>query len=73
VVLDGAETPVGPGDAVDIPVGSAHRVSAVGGDDLVFIEIQTGSYFGEDDIERLDDDYGRPIGLPKAGRGRAAI
>jgi mannose-6-phosphate isomerase len=28
-------------------------------EDLVFIEIQTGDYFGEDDIERLDDDYAR--------------
>ena len=27
--------------------------------DLVFIEVQTGSYFGEDDIERLEDDFGR--------------
>ena len=26
---------------------------------LVFIEVQTGEYFGEDDIERLDDDFGR--------------
>ena len=26
---------------------------------LVFIEVQTGTYFGEDDIERYDDDYGR--------------
>jgi mannose-6-phosphate isomerase len=27
--------------------------------DLVFIEVQTGDYFGEDDIERIEDDYGR--------------
>jgi mannose-6-phosphate isomerase len=26
---------------------------------LAFIEVQTGGYFGEDDIERLEDDYGR--------------
>jgi mannose-6-phosphate isomerase-like protein (cupin superfamily) len=31
----------------------------VGRDDLVFIEVQVGDYFGEDDIERLEDDYGR--------------
>jgi len=30
-----------------------------GKDNLIFIEIQTGEYFGEDDIERLEDDYGR--------------
>lgn len=57
--LDGAELPVGPGATVDIPAGAAHRMANVGAVDLVFIEIQTGSYFGEDDIERLADDYGR--------------
>jgi mannose-6-phosphate isomerase len=30
-----------------------------GGVDLIFIEVQTGEYFGEDDIERREDDYGR--------------
>jgi mannose-6-phosphate isomerase-like protein (cupin superfamily) len=30
-----------------------------GTDELVFIEVQSGAYFGEDDIERLDDDFGR--------------
>jgi mannose-6-phosphate isomerase len=30
-----------------------------GTENLVFIEVQTGEYFGEDDIERLEDDYGR--------------
>jgi mannose-6-phosphate isomerase len=30
-----------------------------GTDDLAFIEIQTGDYFGEDDIERIEDDFGR--------------
>lgn len=47
------------GKAVDIPRGAVHRVKNPGGDDLVFIEVQTGDYFGEDDIERLEDDYGR--------------
>jgi mannose-6-phosphate isomerase len=59
VTLEGHERPIGPGDTVDIPVGSAHRVAAVGPHSLVFIEVQTGSYFGEDDIERIEDDYGR--------------
>jgi mannose-6-phosphate isomerase len=41
-------------------VGAAHRATNTGtGEDLVLIEVQTGSYFGEDDIVRLDDDYGR--------------
>ncbi len=47
------------GRAVDLPVGTWHRVQNPGGEDLVFIEVQTGDYFGEDDIERSEDDYGR--------------
>jgi len=47
------------GDSVDIPAGTKHRMENTGGDDLVFIEIQRGSYFGEDDIERFEDDFGR--------------
>jgi len=44
---------------VDIPLGAIHRVFNPGGDKLVFIEVQMGNYFGEDDIERLEDDFGR--------------
>ena len=47
------------GRAVDIPKGAWHRVMNPGKDDMVFIEVQTGDYFGEDDIERAEDDYGR--------------
>ena len=47
------------GEAVDIPQTALHRVENPGREDLAFIEIQTGSYFGEDDIERLEDDFGR--------------
>ena len=47
------------GESVDIPRGSAHRIENSGNVDLSFIEVQTGEYFGEDDIERLEDDYGR--------------
>ena len=47
------------GESVDIPKGSLHRVSNPGVEPLVFIEIQRGDYFGEDDIERFEDDYGR--------------
>jgi mannose-1-phosphate guanylyltransferase/mannose-6-phosphate isomerase len=42
-----------------IPVGHAHRLSNPGKDLLEIIEVQSGSYLGEDDIERLDDLYGR--------------
>ena len=48
-----------PGSVVDIKKGELHRIHNTGDENLVFIEVQTGSYFGEDDIERLDDDYGR--------------
>lgn len=47
------------GHSVDIPRGTWHRVLNPGTEDLIFIEVQTGDYFGEDDIERMDDDYGR--------------
>jgi mannose-6-phosphate isomerase-like protein (cupin superfamily) len=36
-----------------------HRIENNGTDKIVFIEIQTGEYFGEDDIVRLEDDYNR--------------
>ncbi len=47
------------GGHVDIPAGEKHRMANSGSGDLVFIEIQTGSYFGEDDITRYEDDFGR--------------
>jgi mannose-6-phosphate isomerase len=59
VVLDEVPQRLGAGDALDIPKGAAHRVANVGDDVLVFVEIQVGDYFGEDDIERIEDDYGR--------------
>lgn len=59
VTLDGRETIVRTGEIADIPVGAAHRVENPGGELLVFIEIQRGDYLGEDDITRLEDDFGR--------------
>lgn len=59
VTLDGASHRIVAGDAIDIPVRSSHRIANVGDSPLVFIEVQHGEYFGEDDIERLDDDFGR--------------
>jgi mannose-6-phosphate isomerase len=50
---------VTPGCSIDIPVGARHRIEAVGDEPLVFVEVQHGTYFGEDDIVRFDDDYGR--------------
>ena len=59
MTLDKAEFGLQKGQAVDIPTGSFHRIANKGMEDVVFIEVQTGDYFGENDIERKDDDYGR--------------
>jgi mannose-6-phosphate isomerase len=59
VTLDGTEQRLAPGDAIDIAQGAAHRIENVGPEDLVFVEVQHGTSFEEDDIERLDDDFGR--------------
>lgn len=48
-----------PTGAIDIPHETAHRIENVGTQDLVFIEVQQGNYFGEDDIVRIEDDFGR--------------
>jgi mannose-6-phosphate isomerase-like protein (cupin superfamily) len=59
VTLDNREIRLCDGEAVDIPQGAAHRIMNIGTVDLAFIEVQRGDYFGEDDIERLADDFGR--------------
>lgn len=61
VTLDGAEIMVRAGEAIDIPIGAAHRVENPDEGNLVFIEVQRGNYLGEDDITRLEDDYGRTV------------
>ncbi|HEY7527853.1 MAG TPA: phosphomannose isomerase type II C-terminal cupin domain [Candidatus Deferrimicrobiaceae bacterium] len=53
------QIPVSAGDSLDIPLGAVHRVQNRGKAPLVFIEVQRGDYFGEDDIERIEDDFGR--------------
>jgi mannose-6-phosphate isomerase len=47
------------GESVNIPQAAAHRIKNMGTAPLAFIEVQTGEYFGEDDLERIEDDYGR--------------
>jgi mannose-6-phosphate isomerase len=59
VELDGREIEVSPGDSIDVPFGSKHRISSDKLEQLVFIEVQTGSSFAEDDILRFEDDFGR--------------
>ncbi|MFY7777433.1 MAG: phosphomannose isomerase type II C-terminal cupin domain [Elstera sp.] len=48
-----------PGEHVYIPLEAKHRVANPGSEPLVFIEVQSGTYTGEDDIVRFSDDYGR--------------
>lgn len=60
VTLDDKEQTYSVGEVVRIPVLIKHRVhNPSDTDPLMFIEVQTGSYFGEDDIVRLQDSYGR--------------
>jgi mannose-6-phosphate isomerase-like protein (cupin superfamily) len=49
----------GRGEVAIVPVMTKHRVENKTDEPLIFIEVQTGDYFGEDDIERFADDYGR--------------
>jgi len=59
VTLDDEEVQLVAGENVFVPIGSSHRIENVGEEDLIFIEVQCGTYFGEDDIVRLEDDYKR--------------
>lgn len=60
VTIDSADRSVKSGDYVFVPLKAHHRIKNESQDkDLIFIEVQTGTYFGEDDIVRLEDDYGR--------------
>lgn len=60
ITLNGDKKKVTEGDFVYIPFEAKHRIANLSElEDLIFIEIQRGTYFGEDDIERFEDDYGR--------------
>jgi mannose-6-phosphate isomerase len=67
VTLDGKDVSLSPGQSIDVPQGALHRIANPGSDILTFIEIQHGTYFGEDDIIRLEDDYGRAEKIRNAG------
>ena len=56
--LDGRDTPLAAGSTCLIPVLAVHRAAARGAD-LEIIEVQRGDTLSEDDIDRLDDDFGR--------------
>lgn len=59
ITLEGREVIVPTGQTIDIPLGAAHRIENPGDEKLIFIEIQRGDYLGEDDIVRMQDDFGR--------------
>ena len=60
VTIDDTVSEIKPGAQVLIPAKSKHRIENTSEtDNLEFIEVQSGEYFGEDDIVRLQDDYGR--------------
>ena len=59
IVLDGKEIELKYGESIFIPLGAKHRMMNLSDQTVVFIEVQTGTYFGEDDIVRLDDEYDR--------------
>src|SRR5512145_211969 len=59
VTVGNEKRKVSSGQAIDIPQGTLHRIENTGSEILVYIEVQLGDYFGEDDIERIEDDFGR--------------
>ena len=59
VQIGDEEFETGPGEYRYIPLGEKHRLTNIGNDELIMIEVQVGSYLGEDDIVRLEDLYGR--------------
>ena len=59
VTLDEEEITRSANQSIFIPAGARHRIANYGEEDVVFIEVQTGSYLGEDDIIRYEDDFNR--------------
>jgi mannose-1-phosphate guanylyltransferase / mannose-6-phosphate isomerase len=59
VTIGGNATIVHENESIYVPIGSQHRLENPGKIELELIEVQTGSYLGEDDIVRIEDDYHR--------------
>ncbi len=59
VVLGEREFKAIAGQSVEVAIGEMHRIGNSGNEVMIFIEVQRGTYFGEDDIERIEDDYAR--------------
>lgn len=58
-VVDGQILTARAGESIDVELGQPHRITNQHDEPLVLIEVQMGAYTGEDDIVRLEDDYGR--------------
>ncbi len=75
VTLDAGPRVLRAGEALAIPQGAVHRVANEGTADLVFIEVQHGAVLSEEDIERLEDHYGRSClnvgGSPSSAQANA--
>ncbi len=56
---DGQDMTLGPNQSTYIPQGAVHRLENPAQEPLYLIEVQSGDYLGEDDIERLEDDFAR--------------
>jgi mannose-1-phosphate guanylyltransferase / mannose-6-phosphate isomerase len=65
VTCDEKESLVYENGSIALPLGCIHRLENPGRIPLIIVEIQVGSYLGEDDIIRLDDDHGRITENPK--------
>ncbi|MDA1297704.1 MAG: phosphomannose isomerase type II C-terminal cupin domain [Chloroflexi bacterium] len=62
VTVDGHEHTLGRGQSMDVPRTVQHRIENISSiDPLEIIELQTGDYLGEDDIVRIEDDFGRAL------------
>ena len=58
-IVNEQQISVSPGSVVDIPLGAVHRIGNIGKENLVFIEVATGTILTEEDIIRIQDDYQR--------------
>jgi len=59
VTIDGEDKDLKENESAYIPIEAVHRLENIGKEPLSIIEVQTGSYLGEDDIVRYEDDYKR--------------
>ena len=64
VTLDGVTNDYNYNEHINVPLGVKHKLSNNTDSELIIIEIQTGTYFGEDDIIRLDEDFSKIIAKP---------